>query len=109
MFPLRTLTSARADAVDTFTCLEAAFATGKPSGEITPGHLMFRDKVLHEGPGGLTQRLEAPGYFFDLLPAARLTAYPVPAAAFRDVSLPRLFIRHSSKNNDRPNPLLMES
>jgi hypothetical protein len=88
MFPLRTLTSARADAVDTFTCLEAAFATGKPSGEITPGHLMFRDKVL---------------------PAARLTAYPVPAAAFRDVSLPRLFIRHSSKNNDRPNPLLMES
>jgi hypothetical protein len=100
MFPLRTRTPARADAVGTSTCLEAGFATGKPSSEITPGHLMFGDKVLQEGPGCLSERLEASGYFSDLLPAAWRTAYPVPAAPFRDVSLPRLFICHSSKNND---------
>jgi hypothetical protein len=55
--PQQTRTSATADAFDTFTCLEAAFATGKPSGKITPGHLMFRDKVLHESPGGLTKAI----------------------------------------------------
>jgi hypothetical protein len=38
MNPLQTRTSAPADVFDTFTCLEAAFATGKPPGEITPAH-----------------------------------------------------------------------
>jgi Acetyl-CoA hydrolase/transferase C-terminal domain len=38
MNPLQTRTSAPADVFDTSTCLEAAAATGKPPGKITPAH-----------------------------------------------------------------------
>jgi Acetyl-CoA hydrolase/transferase C-terminal domain len=42
VIPPQTRTSAPADVFDTFTCLEAAAATGKPSPAITPGYSAAR-------------------------------------------------------------------